>query len=177
MKMNVFFIVFPAVFVLPVFSQQNQLPMIEEVQGNIPEWAINLPFEENKLWAIGTGNLSTIEASREQAKFNAHVNLCGQLSMPVKFVANSFDNVQKNIIDRLDFYQNQYYFMVALVSINQACFELFGLTEIERIARTSDGTIWYLVSLNISRTKEIAGLSEYINEYFNSGVEDFKDAK
>jgi hypothetical protein len=177
MKKNITLIVFLVILVLPVFSQQNSLPRIETIRENIQNWldeVSNSLASDDILFGIGVGNLSTAEASIEQAKFNANADICRQLSTYVMYQLISFDDAPKDIVDRLEFYQNKYYEMVSLEANNQACFALYGLTTVERRARTADGNIWYVVSLDRNKAKEITGLGEYVRDYFNSVVEDFE---
>jgi hypothetical protein len=176
MKKNSAIIVLWFVFVLPIFSQQKSLPQIEAIRGNIQDWFndVYLTASEDVLIGVGVGELNTMESSMEQAKFNAHADICRQLSMHIRNVKNSIDYVPQDIVDRLDFYQNRYYDMVSLEVSYQACFMLYGLTTVERRSRTSDGKIWYVVSFNKNKTGEIVGLDEYIRNYFNSSIEEFE---
>jgi hypothetical protein len=64
--------------------------------------------------------------------------------------------------------------MVSQEANNQACFVLYELTTVERRARTADGKIWYVVSLDKNNGRGITGLDEYIRNYFNSAVEDYE---
>jgi hypothetical protein len=176
-------IVFWAALVLPAFSQQNALPDIEEVveytDSGIPS-VIERFFQnapEHVLVGVGTGKLSTLEASMEQAKFNAHADLCGQVWSVIWTVKNSIPDVPKSVVDRLDFYQEAYYAMVSNFANNAAAFDLYGLTTIERRLRTKDGMIWYVVTLDKNKTEnQLESLKEHVKNNFESIVEDWEES-
>jgi hypothetical protein len=174
MKENIALIMLGVIFVLPVFSQQHSLPPIETVSENIQD-RLDRILEESSpdvIIGIGIGGMNTDEASMEQAKFNAHAAICGEVFTYLQFVSDSFDDVPKDVLDRLNFYQNKYYQMVSEEASGQACFMLYGLTTVEWRAKTGDGKIYYVVSLN--KNEEIFDpIVEYTTNYFNSVVEDF----
>jgi hypothetical protein len=180
-KRNIAIIIFWAVFVFPAFTQQNILPDIEEVGEYIDDgiptvinrWYQNAP--DHVLVGIGTGRQSALAASMEEAKFSAHADLCRQIAWFGWTVENSIPDVPKNFVERLDFYQNLYYDAVSMVATDAAAFELYGLTTIEQRLRTKDGVIWYVVTLDKSKTeKQLESLKETVKDYFESMVEDWQ---
>jgi hypothetical protein len=177
MKKKIVLIMLSVIFILPVSSQQKSLPLIEDISGDIMDWASNiigLLISEDVIVSVGVGKLSTNKASMEQANFNAHVDLCRQLATYIMYEYNSIDVIPKDIVDRLYFYQDRYYDMISMYANYQACFELYGLTTVERRARTSDGQIYYIVSFEKkSKEKLIVGLQEYVRNFFTSTVEEF----
>jgi hypothetical protein len=181
MKSNLVVIVFWVGFVFPAFTQQNVLPDIEEVKeytdtgypAVIDRWYRNAT--EHVLIGIGTGRQSTPEASMEQAKFNAHTDLCRQAAWFSRTVENSIPDVPKSVVERLDFYQNLYYAVLSIVASDLAAFELYGLTTIEQRLRTKDGMIWYVVTLDKNKAeKQLESLKETVKNYFESGIEDWQ---
>jgi hypothetical protein len=182
MKRNMVVIVIWTVFVSPAFSQQNALPDIEEVKeytasgypAVIYQWYLNA--SEDVFVGIGIGNLSTLVASIEQAKFNAHADLCRELYFIVRSARNTIPGVPKSVVDRLDFYQSAYYGMVSIFAADHAAFELYGLTTVEQRLRTKDGKIWYLVTLDKNKAeKQLESLEKAVKEAYESMIEDWQE--
>jgi calcineurin-like phosphoesterase family protein len=165
---------FSIILTLLVFDscQQNKLPKLEEITGNMPSW-IDTPPPEDTLWGIGVGDLSTMSASCEQAKFNAQLNICEQLSVHTRFVENSPDNFSEiDIITRLNLYQNEFYSLLSTGASQQASFELSEFIKVDRRTKTADGKIWYLVSFPRKEAENIIDIiSQYQENYFDSYIE------
>jgi hypothetical protein len=162
--------------------RQNALPDIEEVEeytdNGIPavinQWYRDAP--KHVLVGIGTGNLSTLEASVEAAKFSAHADLCRQVVLFVQTAKNAIPDVPQSVVDRSDFYQNAYYMMVSIAATDAAAFELYGITTIEQRLRDKDGMIWYVVTLDKNKTeKKLEALKETVKDYFESMIDDWQE--
>jgi hypothetical protein len=157
-KMYVFVIMVIAGF--SAGAQQAQLPTIEITADSVPDWLLyDLPSDD-KFWGIGRGRLSTENASCEQAKFNAQVETCKQISYyrQERTNPNNLSPVEQELEDAL-----------AIMASEQTSFELSEFITVERRTKTKDGTIWYLVSIQ----KDIANnfekmVGEYIGEYVES---------
>jgi hypothetical protein len=148
----------------------NQQPKLEEINNDTPTWLNDIP-PENMLWGIGMGNLSSVSTSCELAKFNAQTSICRQISYYVKHVENPLNEfLQRDLIDQLNIYQNQFYMFLADYATDQISFELSKLVKIEKRTKTSDGTIWYLISLKKDEAEKI-GI--YINEYIKNYCEEY----
>jgi hypothetical protein len=164
----------PLIFTLFTFTgcRQNNLPRLEEISENTPEW-INDPRPQDTLWGTGVGDLSALNASCEQAKFNAQLDICRQLSVVGKMVENTADNLSElTIITRLNLYQNEFYNLLSLAASQQASFALSELIKVDRRTRTADGKIWYRVSFPIKEVENIQdSISQYQGQYFNAYLE------
>jgi hypothetical protein len=129
------------------YCQQNVIPKLEEIVGNVPDWLGDYP-PEDVLWGIGVGGLSTTNASCEQAKFNAQSDICRQLSMYLMHVENSHDDPSfGHTIAKLNLYQNEFYTLLSIEASNQTTFELSEFIKIDKRTKTADGSIWYRVYL------------------------------
>jgi hypothetical protein len=161
---------------MKVEAQYDQLPNIEIIAGNIPEWHNNLP-PENMIWGIGVGNLSSDNASCELAKFNAQVNLCQQISFYIVSTYKLPSSSEQNLVDELNFYQQEFYNLVCIMALEQVAFELSEFIKIERRAKAKNGTIWYLVSIQkIIANNIITKIGNYEKNYVESYVKDRKDS-
>jgi hypothetical protein len=69
---NVYVLIIMLIIGFSVEAQQNQLPNIEIIAGNRPEWVESNP-PENMFWGIGADKLSSDKASCELAKFKVIV--------------------------------------------------------------------------------------------------------
>jgi len=167
MKITIF--AFLAFFLLNGYCMSQQ-PKLEEIDSNTPDWVNDLP-PEGVFWGIGTGKLSTVEASCELAKFNAQAAMIRSISYRAIDVLHSTDQpLQYDLVDQLNVYKNEFYYYLMLTASEQVSFELSEFTKIERRARTADGTVWYLISLEIDDLKKIGAIDNYIDEYFESHI-------
>jgi hypothetical protein len=170
---------FSLIFTFFTFAccRQNNLPRLEEISENTPEW-INDPPLQDAVWGIGVGDLSALNASCEQAKFNAQLDICRRLSEVVKIVENTADNLSElTIITRLNRYQNEFYNLLSLAASQQASFALSELIKVDRRTRTADGKIWYRVSFSIKEARNITdSISQYQEQYFNAYLETVEPA-
>ena len=155
-------------FLILVGCEQNKMPKIEEISGNIPDW-VSDTLPEDILYGIGVGDLSTINASCEQAKFNAQADICRQVSMYIMFAEETFDSLKT-------LYQNEFYNLLSINASDQVSFELSEFIKIDKRTRDVDGKIWYRVSLLKKDAKIITNIiSQYQKSYFESyikGVEE-----
>jgi hypothetical protein len=151
------------ILILSACSQQNKLPKIETLQERTPEWVSTLP-PENEFWGIGIGSMNNLEASLENAIFNAHRDICRQLLFFIETVERSYQiemggELPPDIKEPLDILLEE------LVSCHVS-FELRGLTNVKRRSKTADGSVWVLVSINKNNVSDILGrLIETKNEY------------
>jgi hypothetical protein len=169
------FLITVIMFFILIGCEQNKIPKIEEISNNIPDWIEDNP-PEDILWGVGEGNLSTVNASCEQAKFNAQADICRQISSIVRHVETSYDDPSmKNIYEKSDFYENELYMFLFFYCSDQVLFELSEFIKIERRTRTSDGKIWYLVSLRKNDAKNIQPqISQYNETLFNDHIENIE---
>jgi hypothetical protein len=174
---NVYVLVTMLIIGFSVEAQQNRLPNIEVIDGNIPEWLNDSP-PENMLWGIGTGKLSNDNASCELAKFNAQANLCQQISGFWETSYTELDNPslsEKNLLDELNLYKSEFYNLLCSKASEEASFELSELIKVERRTKTKDGIIWYLVSIQKNITNNVAAkIEDYEKNYINSYTENLK---
>jgi len=168
MRITIF--VFLAILLLN--SCINQQSKLEEINSNTPDWINDVP-PEDMLWGIGIGNLSTVKASCELAKFNAQTSISRQISYYVKDVSNSIDQPLQveifDLIDQLNVYQNEFYMSLMANASEQVSFELSELVNIERRVKTADGNVWYLLSIRKKDAENIfVIIDDYIKKYFES---------
>jgi hypothetical protein len=168
MRITIF--VFLAILLLN--SCINKQSKLEEINSNTPDWLNNIP-PEDVLWGIGIGNLSTVKASCELAKFNAQTDISRQISSYIKDVSNSIDQSLQveiyDLIDQLNVYQNEFYMSLMANASEQVSFELSELVKIERKTKTSDGNVWYLLSIRKKDAENIfVIIDDYIKKYFES---------
>jgi len=166
MKITVFAIL--AILLLNCCTDQQ--PKLEETKGDTPDWLNNVP-PEDVLWGIGIGNLSTVKASCELAKFNAQTDISRQIAYYVKNVSYSTDQpFQDDLINKLNTYQNEFYKSLMDNISEQVSFELSELVKIERRTKTANGDIWYLLSI---KKEDAENISEKINEYLMTHFESY----
>jgi hypothetical protein len=133
-------------------AQQAQLPVIEITADSRPGWLHDLSshYSEDKLLGIGVGELSTENASCEQAKFMAQAEICGQISHYIREVRTELSNPsssEQGLVDKLNLYQNECYKLLSSMALDQVAFELSEFITVEQRTKTKDGNIWYLVSI------------------------------
>jgi len=156
-----------AILLLNCCTAQQQ--KLEETKGDMPVWLNDIP-PEDEIWGIGIGDLSTIKASCELAKFNAQVSISRQISHSV--ISHLTDQSSQNdLINKINIYQNEYYLSLMDIFSEQVSFELSELVKIERRAKTANGYIWYLLSIKKEDAKNIR---ETINEYLKTHFESEK---
>jgi hypothetical protein len=166
------------IMLLPGFvveAQQNQWPNIEISADSTPDW-IDDWSENDGIWGIGSGKLSSENASLELAKFNARVSICRSISYSFRYEITELDNPspsEQNLTDRLNWYQNEFYTLLSLMASEQAAFELSEFIKVERLTKTKDGTIWCLASIQ----KDIASnLEKTISDYANDFIKSYPGA-
>jgi hypothetical protein len=158
MKNTIF--VFLAILLLN--SCVNQQSKLEEITNNIPDWINDVP-PEDVLWGIGIGNLSTVKASCELAKFNAQTDISRQISSYISDVSHSIEQEQPND------YKKEFYMFLLINASEQVSFELSELVKIERKTKTADGNVWYLLSIRKKDAENIfVIIDDYVKKYFKS---------
>ena len=173
-----FVLVFTAVFVLLLNGCMDQQPKLEEIDSNRPDWLKDVRVQsEDVLWGIGVGDLSTVKASCELAKFSAQVDIIYQISYLDESRRFEFQSTNEplkyDLIDQLNVYQERFYMFLELIAAGQVSFELSEFIKIERRTKTADGNIWYLLSLRKDDAKNIgAQIDEYVKSYFENGISD-----
>jgi hypothetical protein len=155
-----------------VEAQQNQLPNIEIIAGNRPEWVEFIPQSENMLWGIGAGKLSSDNASCELAKFDAQTDLCRKISFYAIASYTEWGNpspAEQSLLDELNLYRDEFNILLCLMASAEVSFELSEFIKVEQRAKTEDGTIWYLVSIQKDIADNIATkISDYEHDYIDS---------
>jgi hypothetical protein len=150
------------------------LPKIEEINSNTPSWLGDVA-PEDMIWGIGEGYLSTLNASCEQAKFNAQVDICRRLATIIRVIEHtSTDPSNKQIIDRLNLYENEFYVLLSILASEQLSFELSEFIIIERRTKTADGHIWYLLSLRKNDAERITNIVEF-GEFYENYYKDLEN--
>jgi len=156
------FTAFVFLTILLLNSCINQQSKLEEINGNTPDWLNNIP-PEDVLWGIGIGNLSTVKASCELAKFNAQTDISRQISSYIRDISHSIDQEQLND------YQKEFYMFLLINATEQVSFELSELVKIERKTKTADENVWYLLSIRKREAENIfIIIDDYVKKYFES---------
>jgi hypothetical protein len=159
---------------LTLAAYGQALPNIEIIDGDIPEWYNNSP-PENMLWGIGTGKLSSDNASCELAKFNAQGELCRQISFYVVSSWQLPSPSDQKLGEELNLCQQEFSNLVSLMASEQVSFELSEFIKIERRTKTKDGTIWYLASIQRTIANNIkTKIGDYEESYVKSYMERLK---
>jgi hypothetical protein len=151
---------------------QSKMPKIEEITGARPDWYKDTA-PQGVLWGLGSGDLSTVDASCEQALLIAQGNIVRKIISNVRNIESSYDNTPLgNAKKKADIYHNYFYMLLNDYLAEQASFELSKYTTVERRGKTSDGKIWYVVSIKSSDVAKIEpAISKYLDYNFNLFVE------
>jgi hypothetical protein len=167
------------IMLLPGFileAQQYQWPSIETSADRIPDWLNDMP-ENDEIWGIGAGKLSSEKASCELAKFNAQASICRSLSYSFRYAETKLDNPspsEQDLTEKLNWYQNEFYTLRSLMASEQAAFELSEFIKVERLTKTADGTIWCLASIQNDIASKF-NLEKAIRDYTNDFIESYPE--